>query len=182
MFKKVLICFCLLSSFVLAQDVIQIGIKYNEASARIEAFDGIIKKIDKDFYRDFLVDKNKEENIKNIKSGNFKLMGRELCPFYIKNTLATYAVSYDDMPFTTFYYNILGKLIKFDIMQNQTYPIKTYGYSRYGNLISVGFDVDDREQFVYDENGKLKAHWIDDEALNKDNGSFKVFKIKRGLK
>ena len=105
MFKKLLLSFCLLTSFALAQDVIQIGVHYNEASARIEAFDGVIEKIEKDFYKDFLVDKNKEVHIENIKKGNLELQGRTLCPFYIKNTLATYAVLYDDMPHNAFYYH-----------------------------------------------------------------------------
>ena len=79
-----------------------------------------------------------------------------------------------------FYYNILGNLIKVDITNGQNYPKKTYGYSRFGNLISIALEVSEIEQFVYDENGKLIAHWLENEALNKNNKSPKVLKLRRG--
>jgi hypothetical protein len=59
---------------------------------------------------------------------------------------------YDEEPNHAFYYNILGNLIKVDVTNGQNYPKKTYGYSRFGNLISVALEVSENEQFVYDEN------------------------------
>ena len=107
---------------------------------------------------------------------------RYLCPFYLKNTLASYAITYDETPQYTFYYNILGNLIKFDIINKQDYPRKTLGYSRYGNLISASFEVNSKEQFVYDDNGKLIAHWIEDTALDSDDSLPRFLKLKRGSK
>ena len=79
----------------------------------------------------------------------------------------------------TFYYNILGNLIKIDKIINFTYPTKTYSYSRYGNLISVSFSVDEDEQFVYKENGKLLAHWYGNEMVKKP-AALKFIDLKRG--
>ncbi|MBR3604398.1 MAG: hypothetical protein IKL52_00020 [Candidatus Gastranaerophilales bacterium] len=163
-----------------AQEPIQIGITYNEATARIEAFKNVQKKIEKDFYSKYKKDPNRIENIELIKKNYFIAQNRTLCPFYIKNTLASYAVMYNDEPNYAFYYNILGNLIKIDITSNENYPKKTYGYSRFGNLISVALEASEIEQFVYDENGKLIAHWLGDELLNKNNKTPKMLKLKRG--
>lgn len=180
MYKVFLILFSMLFLNTQAQEPIQIGITYNEASARVEAFKDINQKLEKDFYSKYKKDPNRTENIQLIKNEYLIAQNRTLCPFYLKNTLASYAVMYDDMPNHAFYYNILGNLIKVDITKGENYPKKTFGYSKFGNLISVAFEVSEIEQFVYDENGKLIAHWLDDKLLNKDNKSPKILKLKRG--
>ena len=184
MFRIFIVLMFLLFCNVNAQEVsLQAGVKYNEASARIEVFSDVETKIKKEFYKDFLTDKNKKENLDYIEKNIFEIGNKRLlCPFYVKNTLVSYAVVYFDMPEYSFYYNILGKLIKFDISKNNEYPKKVFGYSRFGNLISATLEVDEDEQFVYDENGKLIAHWLYNEVLNKNNKTPKVLKLKRGTK
>lgn len=158
---------------------IQANITYNEATARVEAFKNIERKIDKDFYFDFLIDKNKEENINSIKNKIYEIKERYLCPFYIKEIFASYAITYFDRIDNVFYYNTLGKLIKFDIITGDVYPRKILSYSKNGNLISVTFEVSEVEQFVYKENGKLAAHWVDNK-LKDANKLYKLLEIKRG--
>ena len=132
---------------VQAQEVIQIGTTYNEASARIEAFKDVNKKIEKEFYKKYLKDPNRKENLEFIEKGILQTdLGRELCPFYLKNTLISYSITYLETPQYNFYYNILGSLAKFDIIKNIDYPRKILGYSRYGNLVSVSFEADENEQ------------------------------------
>lgn len=182
MYKIFLVLFLAMFLTSHAQEVIQISTTYNEASARIEAFKDVENKIEKEFYKKYLKDPNKKENLDFIEKGILNTnLGRTLCPFYLKNTLASYSISYFETPQYNFYYNILGSLIKFDIIKGSEYPRKVLGYSRYGNLISVSFEVNEDEQFVYDENGKLIAHWVDNVALNKDNKNPKMFKLKRGI-
>ena len=182
MYKIFLSLFFMLFLTSHAQEVIQISTTYNEASARIEAFKDVENKIEKEFYKKYLKDPNKKENLDFIEKGILNTnLGRALCPFYLKNTLATYSINYFETPQYNFYYNILGNLIKFDIIKGDSYPRKILGYSRYGNLISVSFEVNKNEQFVYDENGKLIAHWVDNVVLNKDNKSPKMLKLKRGI-
>lgn len=182
MIKKLFIIFCLfLFSFALADEPIKAKVKYNEKSARIEAFKDVKKKIDKDFYKDYLKDKNKKENLEAISKKNFELDNRLLCPFYIKSILLAYGITYFDKIDATFYYNPMGNLIKFEISDiNALYPKKTYGYSQYGNLISVSFEVDEKEQYIYNKNGKLIAHWQDDKMQNKDDKIPKILQLKRG--
>ena len=115
--KKIIILFLIFGfNFALAQEeVIQAAIKYNEASARVEAFKDVERKVGKDFYKYFLRDENRDENIKSIEDSIYIVNEeRYLCPFYIKNILAGYSVTYLDYMEYTFYYNILGRLIKFD--------------------------------------------------------------------
>lgn len=162
------------------EEIIQATIKYNEASAKVEAFKDVERKIHKNFFRDFLKDKNRDENIKSIEDSVFIVNEqRYLCPFYVKNILAGYSVTYFDSMEYTFYYNILGNLIKFDKTATSSYPMKTYSYSSFGNLISVSFAIDEDEQYVYKENGKLIAHWVGNDLVKKPP-ILRLIDIKRG--
>lgn len=182
MFKKIFILFFMIfTPFVFAQEeVIQGMIKYNEANARIEAFKNIERKIEKDSYKNYLKDPNRKENLEAISKDKFIIgFDRSLCPFYLKSTLMSYAVTYFDEPLKVYYYNIFGSLIKLEIVENKPYPKRTFAYSRYGNLLTVNFDIDGYEQFVYQENGKLIAHWVENNYEGKHS---KIFKITRGEK
>lgn len=182
--KKIKLIFLTLfiSQNIIHAENIKAGIKYNEANARIEVFQNIERKIDKDFFSKYKKDKNRDLHISLIKSNILEIKNEKtICPFYIKNTLASYAITYDSEPNYTFYYNILGNLIKFDIVKETNYPRKILGYSHFGNLISAGLEVDKNEQFIYDDNGKLIAHWLGNEILNKNNKSPKFLKLKRGI-
>ena len=183
MHKIFLILIIFLFNFSLAQEPIKLSAQYDETTAREEVFLNTKRKIEKEFYKKYLKDPNRKENLAFIELKIFNTgKNRYLCPFYLKNTLASYAVTYSETPQYTFYYNILGNLIKFDIINKQDYPRKTLGYSRYGNLISASFEVNSKEQFVYDDNGKLIAHWIDDTALDSDDSLPRFLKLKRGSK
>ena len=93
MFKKLIIIFLFFGiSFCFAdefeQEVIQGGIKYNEATARIAAFKDVEKKIDKKIIKEYLKDPNRKENIKAIIDGNYDIdFDIVLCPFYYRKTL-----------------------------------------------------------------------------------------------
>ena len=127
MLKKLILIFFLLSHPVFAQSAISGGIQYNEITAKIEAFSNVKRKIDKEFYKDYLKDPNNKENLELIKNKIYQKDNRILCPFYLKNTLLTYAIMYDEMPLNVFYYNTLGSLVKFDIVNQSVYPRKVFG-------------------------------------------------------
>lgn len=183
MFKKIFILFFILCiPYVFAEEeVIQGMIKYNESLARIEAFRGVERKIDKDAFKKYLKDPNRKENLEAISKDELIIaLDRSLCPFYLKNTLMSYAVTYFDEPLRVYYYNILGNLVKFETVEDGPYPKRTFAYSRYGNLLTVNFDIDGYEQFMYQENGKLIAHWVDNDYYEGKHS--KLFKITRGEK
>ncbi len=177
--KKILYLFVvMLLSQVFAQDIVKAGVKYNEVSAKIEAFKDIELKIEKDFYRDYLKDKDYRENIELIEKHIHLVEGiRTICPFYLRKSLLSYAIVYLNEPNKVYYYNILGNLIKFDIIEKNSYPRRTFGYSRYGNLINVAFEADKDEQFIYDKNGKLIAHWLGEKMIDEKSKFFKITRM-----
>ena len=185
MFKKLLtlfliigFSFCMAENLELEEEIIQGGIKYNEATARVAAFKNITKKIERKKFKSYLKDPNRKENLEAISKNNYDIdFDRTLCPFYFKKTLISYAVSYYDDPLKVYYYNILGSLVKFEIVEAGAFPKRTFAYSRYGNLLTVNFDIDGEEQFMYEENGKLIAHWEGDKYEGKHS---KILKITRG--
>ena len=96
-------------AFVFADEHIKASVKYNEVSARVEAFKDVENKIKKDFYRQYLKDRNYKENKELLKNNVFEVENnRYLCPFYYKKNLIAYAVVYEENLNYTFYYNILG--------------------------------------------------------------------------
>ena len=183
MIKKILLLTLFLNlSLAFATETIQAGAKYNEASARVEAFKGVQKKIAKDFFRGYLKDINREENLQFIKDKILNIEGkRYICPFFYKDNLIVYAITYYNMPDFTFYYSIFGNLVRFDVVNQDEYPRKIIGYSKFGNMMNVTFEVSSDEQFIYNENGKLKAHWVGSEMRNKKNSLPKFINITRGI-
>ncbi len=177
--KKILLLFIvLIFNCSFAQDIVKAGIKYNEASAKVEAFKDIQRKIEKHFYKSYLRDKNYKENIELIEKKIYVVEGkRTICPFYLRKTFLSYAIVYMDEPSMVFYYNVFGSLVKFDIIEKSTYPRRTFGYSRFGNLISVAFEVDNNEQFIYDKDGKLIAHWSGSEMIDEKTKFFKITRM-----
>lgn len=185
MIRFILVLTILLFNFSLADETIQGGIKYNEATAKVEAFKDIERKINRNTFKDFLKDKNKKENLAAIEQKKLIFeQDRQLCPFYLKNTLISYAVTYFNDTDTNYYYDVFGNLIKFEITKEKNYPKKTVGYTKLGNLISVAFEADENEHFIYDKNGKLIAHWLDNKTVENipNNKLYSLFKLERGLK
>lgn len=179
--KKLTVLFTfLLFLCAFAQDeAVQGSIKYNEATAKIEAFKNVEKKINVREFKDYFTDKNRKQNLELMKNNIFAIGNRNLFPFYLKDTIIAYGIVYEDKPLYTFYYNYIGKLIKIEIIDLDALNTRTFGYSRFGNLISVSFEADENEQFLYDENGKLIAHWLDDTLVSKNNKDAKFLKIRR---
>lgn len=177
MIRKILIIlafFIFSFSFAEEQEILSGGIKYNEATAKIEAFKDLPKKINKNAYREYLKDPNKKENISAIEKKQYLIEDRELCPFYFKEILVSYAVNYEDNPTMTFYYNIFGNLVRFDIIENYSDYQRTIGYSKYGNLINVSFAANTDEQFVYDKKGELIAHWVGEKMVDSKSRFIKI--------
>lgn len=178
--KFIFIFSLLILNYALAENkTISLKATYTEASAKIEAFKDVERKIEKDFYKKYLKDPNWKENLEYMEAQHFYPSNRFLCPFYLKKVLIAYSISYDSEDNLVLYYTPLGHLNKFEITNDFNYPRKTLGYSRFGNLITVVFETSENEQFVYNKNGKLLAHWKDDKIVDK---KFLLYQITRGLK
>ena len=181
--KKIL--FFIIFSLFLNQanaEVIEASVKYDENSAKTEAFKGVERKIDRTLFADFLHDKNRKENLELMNKKIVEQNDRFLCPFYLNETIVSYAVTYKNNPINTYYYNVFGSLLKIDIQNNETkFPKRILSYSRFGSLIGVIFETSEEEEFVYDKNGKLLARWLNQDMYNKEDNFPKFLRLKRGV-
>lgn len=138
------------------------GISYTVEDARIESFTGISTKIDMNAYSKYLVDENYAENNKAQKRGKTKFRNRTLTVF----SSGVYAIKYRSIDKKYFYYDNQGKLKKIDISIGDSYPRKRIAFDANGYLDAVALDVSKNEQFVFDKDKKLVAHWIGNNCYN----------------
>lgn len=169
MIRFLIILLFLSFNFTFAKDL-QGRITYSEQSARIEAFKDLARKIPKEMFSDYLKDKYYKENYKNIKNKNFYIENepkRNLYPFYVLNTLIVYCVEYENDINKKYYYNALGRLVKFEINDySGHYPYRAIAYDKNGNVINIVFVPSETESFVFDRNEKLLGHWLDNDFYN----------------
>ena len=172
--KKIFIIFVSLIFFqspVLSDEVILQGsVAYTVDSARKQAFDGILLKLDKTLLKPHLLDENNKENKEAIKN-NIQPKGRYIMSFsMLKDLIKGYVVVYEKMPQYAYYYTSGGTLVCVDFDNKSQEGVFPYTVGKYsaltGNLIAIGFYVSDDEQYAYTKNGKLKAHWVKDTAYN----------------
>ena len=53
-----------------------------------------------------------------------------------------------------------------DLIENRDYPKKAVTYNRMGELDSTCLFVSGKEQYIFDTNKKLGAHWIGKNCYN----------------
>lgn len=163
--KKILICLILLLSTITAtySFTLEGGVSFTVESARIEAFNGIKYKIDINNHKQYFTDQNFQENKRLIDKKKFKTRDRLLTVF---SSDGAYAITYKSNKNISYYYDISGRLKYVDYKLNETYPIKYIIYNIKGDLDSVVLDVGHNEQFMFDINKKLGAHWIGNNCYN----------------
>ena len=167
--KLLFFVICLLSVFIscflplsASSYTIKGGISYTEAEARKCAFKDVLYKIEIDKYKDFFTDKNFLINQEKINKGKKKYKNRYLTRF----SKGEYAVRYIFQPSHAYYYNIDGILCYIDIDLGHSYPKQRVTYDSKGILDSVTLDISANEQFIFDTNKKLVAHWIGNNCYN----------------
>lgn len=152
------------------ETVLHGSVQYTVESARKMAFEGIDLKLDKKLLEEYLIDENNKENREAIKKG-IQINGRTLMSFVMaKGMVKGYALVYDEKPEYVFYYSTSGYLIAVDIDKKFNEDVFPYKVGKYnpvtGNLVSIGVYVSEEEQYVYNKNGKLKAHWVGNIGYN----------------
>ena len=140
------------------------GVYYNVNTARALAFENVENKIDINKYKKYFIDPNKNENLNAMQQGKVKYKNRYLTRF----SDGMYSVQYNGQSIS-FYYDKQGNLtyIEFDKYSKHSY--KAISYDINGNLDSVSLYIDKHEQFVFDINKKLVAHWVGKNGYN-ENG------------
>ncbi|MCI1273681.1 MAG: hypothetical protein LKG27_04510 [Clostridiaceae bacterium] len=94
--------------------------------------------------------------------------GRTITPFYFHGTQTGYGIQYDDDLYHNFYYDLNGKLTQYDVLDKPRtqFPHNTTSYDANKNIISKSKSISKTEQFVYNADGSLKAHWIGNDCFD----------------
>lgn len=173
---KVLIVICVMFIALPSIDALTLegGVVYTEETAREEAFKNVqmyrpLKSSDKYFFYMNITDNAK--SVQKIKVTYLKLP-----------CVTRYAVVYQNEPLNVYYYKYkygVYTLSEYDLFdcKEKEYPHKAIKYSATGDLLTVVFRVSEQEQFIYDKNKKLIAHWVDKKGYFKQKG----FKGKRNF-
>ena len=161
----IMICFLVTYTFSILHInayTIKGGISYTEATARQIAFENVDYKIEIYKYKEFFIDKNFFINQKIMLKDKKKYKNRYLTKF----SKGEYAIRYKDQPSHAYYYDSSGKLCYIDIYINSSYPKQRVTYNINGILDSVTLDISSNEQFIFDTNKQLIAHWIRNNCYN----------------
>lgn len=158
---KLILLLCLLTFMLPCYALtLESGVTYTEDTARVEAFKNVYKfcpfENTKDFDRSLYVASIELSNVLNIHEFHAKIF--KTIPFKL------IGVQYKDNPNLIYYYEKTKngyKGVAIDVIKRGEDNIKAYKYNaKTGELLSVVLAVSDDEEFVYNTNKKLIAHWI----------------------
>lgn len=169
--KKILSVLVLLFSVISAANAAELyraGVKYSAESARREAFKDIRLKLPQTELKGRIYDNNIDEN-KNAVKYNLSLPDREV-KLYELPFSKSYGVSYKkNSDHTYFYWHSNGYLKSVAIEAPKgpdKYPVTIYRYNPYGDLTAVSFQVSQAEEYIYNRDGTLNCHWINNVAYD----------------
>lgn len=139
-------------------------VTYTEENARIEAFKGVSMWCPfpdvPSFQRSLFVASINKDEILTMQEFNAKLF--KVVPY------KTLAVVYKDLPHFAYYYEKTKngyKSVAIEVLdtKDMNYPIKTIKYdAKTGKLATINLTISEDEAFVFNENKKTIAHWIND--------------------
>jgi hypothetical protein len=177
--KSLLVVFAM---FIFAMPVnaltLKTSVEYTVDSACLVAFENTNLTIPKSEFNSYTYDVFYYSNLEALKARKYSAglgFTRKLVPFYTKgNVLTYYGVQTEDQPNKKFYYDLKGKLIKYEVSTfNGTYPYKNIAYDEKGKLLNIHLIVSEKESFIFDENKKLIGHWINNQCYD-ENGKLTV--------
>ena len=153
--KKVFVFLLLFFGLAANAIVIKGGIHYTVETARQEAFSKVKYSIPMDEHKKYLSDpgfsKDKNGKTKIRKFGRFVTFFSD-CMYSVNNVWNGFV----------YYYDNNGNLIEFNKFSVEEYPRLCMKYDKYGKLITVFFDVNLNETFVYAPDKTYRGHWIGD--------------------
>ena len=158
--KLVIICLFVLN-FLISSSFAQTltgGVSYTVDEIRKIAFQDVSSKIDINEYKKYFVfEKNTEKKL-----GLLNIFA----PYRITTRFSngSYAVRYKKDSERAYYYDSSGHLKKIDFMTKD--KTKQVSYDNKGNLDSVVLALPGNEQYMFDNKGKLSAHWIGNNCYN----------------
>ena len=133
-------------------------------------FENVQKTIDKTTFADYKKDKDRNLNEYFIKNNILSLQDRKLTGFYIfEKILYCYAIKYENKKKNIYYYDAMGGLRYFDILEKpyNEYPYKAYQYDASGKLKGVTYYIAEDDQYAFKADGKFYCRWYQDKCYDK---------------
>ena len=166
----------------LAQGVIEGGIQLDwplvnqeERTKAIEyyrdlLFKDVVYRIDKEKFAEHRKDPNAGDNRFFLKNGIKIQPDRELAGFYLLDkVLYMYGVKYYEDKYNIYYYNAVGGLELYDVLDrpHDVYPRIAYQYRKNGKLAGASYYISEYDQYIFDAKGRFKGRWYGSRLYDK---------------
>ena len=127
------------------------------------------KKEFKNEYKDFLKDKDYKRHYMLVTNNVKETNDENLCGFYRKTLLISYAVQYKNDLRTVYYYDVLGNLRYVDKLSENypNYPYMSKQYRVSGKLIGAIYFISHDMQYMYNSDMTFKGAWYKDKMYDR---------------
>ena len=126
------------------------------------------KKEFKNEYKDFLKDSDYKRHYFLVVNDVKETDTENLCGFYRKNLLISYAVQYKNDLRTVYYYDVFGHLRYVDKFSENypNYPYMSKQYRINGTLVSAIYFMSHDMQYMYNADQSFRGAWYKDKMYN----------------
>lgn len=133
--------------------------------------DTVYKYDKKDFrndYKDFLKDPDYKRHYMLVFQNVTETDTENLCGFYRKKLLISYAIQYKNDLRTVYYYDALGKLRYVDKFSENypNFPYMSKQYRANGTLVSAIYFISHDMQYMYNSDKSFKGAWYKDKMYD----------------
>ena len=120
-------------------------------------------------YKDFLKDPDYQRHYMLTKNNVTETDKENLCGFFRKKILISYAVQYKNDLKTVYYYDALGKLRYIDKFSDNypNFPYMSKQYRANGTLVSAIYFINEDLQYMYNSDKSFKGAWYKDRMYDR---------------
>ena len=128
----------------------------------------IPKKIFKDTFKIYLIDKNTNLHYYQAKSKITKTDNYKISGFFKGNLLILYAIQYNNDKLHNYYYDAFGKLRFVDYISYDypNFPYYTKQFDRNGKAAAYFYYLSDNMHFIFDDKFNFKGVWQNEKMYN----------------
>ena len=127
------------------------------------------KKIFRSEYKDFLKDSDFKRHYMLALNNVTETDKENICGFFRKKILISYAIQYKDNLKTVYYYDALGNLRYIDKFSENypNFPYMSKQYRTNGTLVSAIYFIDEDLQYMYNNDKSFRGVWYKDKMYNR---------------
>lgn len=120
-------------------------------------------------YKDFLKDADYKRHYMLVKNGVKETDSENLCGFYKRNLLISYAIQYKKDLQSVYYYDALGNLRYVDKFSENypNFPYMSKQYKSNGELVSAIYFMSHDMQYMYNHNAEFQGAWYKDKMYDR---------------